>query len=163
MPKGFADSSCEEQCHKVAPKSKALPHCNSKRQTFVGSREDTRVWPLMQDFSPNILYQSVSPVHSLVSHLWNKIQISNFPRKKRKIMSHKALCRQQRSECLLFLHSKKDTTEKTLQSACQHVKFHFSALKKKPRKTPEKQIHTTTTTKKGKFCFHASGLSRNIY
>lgn len=105
--KGFADSSYEEQCHKIAPKSKALPHCNSKMQTFVGSWEDTtRMQLLRQDFSPTYCNQPVSPVQILASHLRNKMQKKViFHGKKRKIMSHKALCRQQGSGCLLFLHS----------------------------------------------------------
>lgn len=62
-------------------------------------------------------------------------------------MYHKALCRQQRSGCLLFLRSKKDATEKALQSACQHIKFHFSALKKNQEKPQQKQTHTTKKKK----------------
>lgn len=68
-------------------------------------------------------------------------------------MSHKALCRQQRSGCLLFLHSEKKTTKEAVKSASMPTGkvSHFSIAKK-----PNKQ-------QKRKFCFHASGLSRNIH
>lgn len=69
-------------------------------------------------------------------------------------MSHKALCRQQRSECLLFLHSEKETTKEVVKSAGMPTGkvSHFSIAKK-----------TKQTQQKRKFCFHASGLSRNIH
>lgn len=120
--KGFADSTDEEWCRKATPKTKVLSHKHYQFQKADFPGQPRRYKRNKTDGTINTRLFSQHTVTSLwvlytALHHMCGINGKNvvFQEKKNQTLSHKALHRQQSSGCLLFLHSKKETTKEAVK------------------------------------------------